>query len=95
MILPFMGMVIFNIGMIIPDLGVIIPFMVMQRLDLHPVKCFCIEGSERSALQPRWVDCGVLQHWRRGHIEGIPTGPGYFHRYIRYIFHLRLKFDYY
>ena len=46
-----MGMVIFNIGivipfMIIPDLGIIIPFMAMQRLDLHPVKCFRIEGSD-------------------------------------------------
>ena len=48
-----MGMVIFNIGivipfmgMIIPDLGIIMPFMAMQRLDLHPVKCSRIEGSD-------------------------------------------------
>ena len=48
-----MGMIIFNIGivipcmgMIIPDLGIIIPFMAMQRLDLHPEKCFRIEGSD-------------------------------------------------
>ena len=49
----FDGMVIFNIGilipfmgMMIPDLDIIIPFMAMQRLDLHPVKCFRIEGSD-------------------------------------------------